>query len=103
MFLRLVRLRARPNCGPQLVGLAREKFAQRPDIPGLRATYLATRLSDDHQELLVLSLWDSVEAFTALVGPDLEHPHLQPDEADLVSDSSVEYFEVAAQFDPFVS
>jgi hypothetical protein len=98
MLLRIVRARARSGMGAELLAHARGMFEATPaPVAGMVYAQAGTRIAEDGTEhVVILSCWESLEAFAAVAGPDLERPHLDDRTWELVEDATVEYFEIAA-------
>jgi len=84
--------------GPAFAEHAREKLARGADVPGMIACYVAGRVADDgRDEYLVISAWETIEAFRAVVGDEgLDRAFLQPDDRAYLDDATVEYYQLAA-------
>jgi heme-degrading monooxygenase HmoA len=67
-------------------------------IPGFIRAELLTRSSGAEAELIVLSVWESLQAITVFAGPDSETAVVAPDAAALFTDYDrrVRHFEIAA-------
>jgi heme-degrading monooxygenase HmoA len=68
-------------------------------LPGFVEAVLLRRLGDDGvTEVVVLSIWESMEAVRGFAGGDVSRAVVEPDAARLLSgfDESVSHFEVAA-------
>ena len=103
MFMRIVRARPRRGAGPAFIAQAREAISARADVPGMCWSYVASQLRDDGEEtILIVSLWQDVEAFTDTVGGDIHRPHLSDEQMGFLEEAMVEYFEVGAADEPWV-
>ncbi|HUI76221.1 MAG TPA: antibiotic biosynthesis monooxygenase [Candidatus Acidoferrum sp.] len=67
-------------------------------ISGFVRADLLTRVAGKEAEIVVLSVWDSMEAVTAFAGPDPEAAAVAPAAAVLFTDYDrrVRHFEIAA-------
>jgi len=66
-------------------------------VPGHAGAYLLRRTVGAHVEVVVLTLWDSMEAIAKFAGPVPERAVVAPVAAQMLEafDTTVEHFEVA--------
>ncbi|HUL17074.1 MAG TPA: hypothetical protein VLV88_13835 [Terriglobales bacterium] len=71
---------------------------QLKSIPGFVRAELLTRSAGPNAELIVLSIWQSMESISAFAGPDPEAAVVAPAAAVLFSDCDhrVRHFEISA-------
>jgi heme-degrading monooxygenase HmoA len=55
------------------------------DVPGFRGGYVLRRQTDDEEEFVVMTLFDSLDAMRAFAGDDLDVPVIEPEAAKLLS------------------
>ncbi|WP_420969093.1 antibiotic biosynthesis monooxygenase family protein [Bradyrhizobium sp. B120] len=65
-------------------------------LPGNKGAYLLKRIGNDRAEILVLSLWDSLEAVGSFAGDDVERAVVEPQAIAVLDmwDSRVQHYEV---------
>jgi heme-degrading monooxygenase HmoA len=70
-------------------------------VEGFRGAYLARRNTGNEFELVVLTMWESLDAVRAFAGPDLERAVIQPAARHLLTthDDEVHYYDILATFD----
>lgn len=78
--------------------LERHVFPELKSVPGFLRTELLTRHSSDETEIVVLSVWKSLEAIDAFAGPDREAAVVAPAAAALFTsyDRRVRHYERVA-------
>jgi uncharacterized protein len=97
MILRLWKARSRVEKAGEYVQYATTKvFPALAAIEGHRGAYLLRRPFDDATELIVLTLWQSMEAVRRFAGQNPEKAVVEPDARAILTsfDDSVTHFEV---------
>jgi heme-degrading monooxygenase HmoA len=80
----------------------RTGVAEYRQTPGNRGVYILRRFVDDRCELVMLTLWDSIDAVKRFAGEDHEQAVYYPeDERFLIErDDTTTHYEVASAFEP---
>ena len=67
------------------------------DVSGFRGGYVLRRQTDDEEEFVVMTLFDSLDAVRAFAGDDLDVPVIEPEAARLLSrgETRAAHYEVA--------
>jgi len=67
------------------------------NVPGFRGGYVLRRQTDDEEEFVVMTLFDSLDAVRAFAGDDLDVPVIEPEAARLLSrtDTRATHYDVA--------
>src|SRR5260370_26282431 len=80
MILRMCRAQTTAEKADEYIQHATKKvFPSLLAIAGYRGAYLLRRSQNDTVELIVLTLWESVEAVRKFAGPQLNRPLVEPE------------------------
>lgn len=97
MIVRLWKARTSAATADEYVRHATQTvFPKVRTLPGHRGEYLLRRAVGDYVELIVLTLWDSMEAIRGFAGDDLEKAVVEPAAQAVLTefDRNVTHFEV---------
>ena len=97
MILRMWRAQTTANKADEYIQHATKKvFPSLRAISGYRGAYLLSRSENDNVELIVLTLWESVEAIRRFVGPQLNRAVVEPEAQTALTsfDDFVKHFDV---------
>jgi heme-degrading monooxygenase HmoA len=97
MVLRMWKARSTPRQTPAYIEHATKKvFPKVRAIEGYRGEYLLQREVEDGIELVVLTLWDSMEAIKRFAGPEPDRAVVEPEARAVLTsfDEYVTHFEV---------
>lgn len=94
MIIRIFRARPKPGMADELAQLIEEvsiPFVDRQ--PGLLARYAGRGIGSSGDELVMISVWESLEAMKNMTGDDWQSPVI-PDqrEAERIAESTVHHF-----------
>lgn len=95
MIIRVFRARPRPGAAAELARLAKEVSIPFIDSqPGLVARYTGRGLGATGEELMMISVWEELDAMKNMTGDDWESPVL-PDERleELIEESFLHHYE----------
>ena len=99
MIARVWRGWTKPQDAPAYEALLRAKIfpALVRDVPGFRGSSVLRRRTNDEEEFVVMTFFDSLDAVHAFAGDDLDVPVIEPEAARLLTrgDDRATHYEVA--------
>jgi len=99
MILRMWKARATTGNAPAYVEHAtRRVFPDLRAIDGHRGAYLLRLVKDGMVEVVVLTIWESMDAIRRFAGPEPERAVVEPEARDVLAsfDEFVEHFEIVS-------
>ncbi|MCW3782178.1 antibiotic biosynthesis monooxygenase family protein [Defluviimonas salinarum] len=63
--------------------------------PGLVSATPGLPRPECPREFCMVMVWKDVESLKAFAGEDWQHPHIHPDEAELVADRALHHYDLA--------
>lgn len=93
MITRITRGTLHPNTEPRAFELLRAATKANPRPPGLLGLSISRQVRDGQIELVSVTIWQDVDAMSAIMGPQWSKPTWLPGLAGAIDESSLEILE----------